>query len=82
MDRFDGELLFYHSSFETEAAQIAAAVPAIRESVCLDGGSDRSPSLKEWLEGYEQPFEMGPENPEDLTERGRQQRGADRAGEG
>ncbi len=66
LERFDGELLFYHSSFETEATQIAAAIPAIRETVCLDGGSDRNPSLKEWLEGYEQPFDMGPENPEDL----------------
>jgi acyl-CoA synthetase (AMP-forming)/AMP-acid ligase II len=66
LERFDGELLFYHSSFENEVAQLAAAIPAIKETVCLDGKSDRNPSLEEWLEGYEQPFEIGPEEPDDL----------------
>jgi acyl-CoA synthetase (AMP-forming)/AMP-acid ligase II len=66
LDRFDGELMFYHSSYEREAEQIIEAVPGVNEIVCIDKASDRHPSFDTWLDGFETEFEMGEENPDDL----------------
>ncbi|MGI9202155.1 MAG: class I adenylate-forming enzyme family protein [Woeseiaceae bacterium] len=58
-ERFDMEVLFYHSAFAEQAGQIAAAVPGIKETICFD-------DLDAWLEGYDDDFECGPEEEGDL----------------
>jgi acyl-CoA synthetase (AMP-forming)/AMP-acid ligase II len=57
--RFDMEVLFYHSAFADQAKEIAAAVPGIKATICLD-------ELDGWLEGYNDDFESGPEEEGDL----------------
>lgn len=52
LTRFDGELLFYHSEFSEEAQQIMAAVPNLREAICLDGEARVGKRLTEWSDGY------------------------------
>ncbi len=60
-DRFDMQVLFYHSSFAEQAAQIQRAVPEVTEIVCIDDGA-----LQDWCEGYDSNFECGPEQPNEL----------------
>ena len=67
LHRFEGELLFYHSTYEREALQIKAQVPGIRELVLIDAGEGAATSLDEWSRGYEsQRFVGGPECDGDL----------------
>ena len=49
LDRFDGELLLYHSAYEKEAEEIIAQVAAVRLAVCIDGSSQFGASLPEWI---------------------------------
>jgi acyl-CoA synthetase (AMP-forming)/AMP-acid ligase II len=67
LDRFGGELLFYHSSFESEAVSIAQQVPGIREIVCLDSDSGTGSDLRQWTADYQHRFEMTAENPDDIV---------------
>ena len=64
--RFDGELMFFHSSYADEAEQIMTAVPEIREAVCLDATTPTRPSLEQWLEGCQATHEIGEEQPDDI----------------
>ena len=57
--RFDMEVLFYHRAFADQAKEIAQAVPGIKETVCLN-------DLDEWLDGYDDDFESGTEQENDL----------------
>ena len=41
LSRFDGELLFFHSSYAAEAAQIMAEAPNLREAICIDAEGTR-----------------------------------------
>jgi len=67
LHRFEGELLFYHSTYEREALQIKAQVPGIRELVLIDADEGAAISLDEWSRGYEsQRFVTGPERDGDL----------------
>ena len=66
LDRFEGELLFYHSYFEKEAVQIAQEVGGIKELVCLDRKGSDSEFLQDWLAGYRQTFPATEEDPDDL----------------
>lgn len=59
LTRFDGELLFYHSSFADEAEQIMKAVPNLREAVCIDGEATIGKSLDVWSEGAPGHHEIG-----------------------
>jgi acyl-CoA synthetase (AMP-forming)/AMP-acid ligase II len=60
LTRFDGELLFYHTEFEAEAIEIMAAVPGIREAVCINGEGSVGKSLDAWSNGCPQTHQMGP----------------------
>jgi acyl-CoA synthetase (AMP-forming)/AMP-acid ligase II len=60
LTRFDGELLFYHTEFESEARAILDAVPGIREAVCINGEGAVGKSLAVWSEGCPSTHEMGP----------------------
>jgi acyl-CoA synthetase (AMP-forming)/AMP-acid ligase II len=66
LDRFEGELLFYHSCYEQEAQAINARVPGIKELVLLDGSDGAGTPLNDWIEGYRGTFSSGPEDPDDL----------------
>lgn len=57
--RFDMQVLFYHSAFEEQVKEIAAAVSGIKETICLD-------ELDAWLDGYDNEFQCGPEEQDDL----------------
>ena len=57
--RFDMEVLFYHSAFTKQAKEIVDAVPGIKETICLD-------ELDTWLEGYDDNFDCGPEEDNEL----------------
>ncbi len=65
LDRFDGELLFYHSSYEKEALEIKATTHSIKEIVCINTNCDET-VLATWVEHYKQPFEGTDENPNGL----------------
>jgi len=65
-DRFDMEVLFYHSAFAEQTRAILEAVPGIREVICLDGDGGIGTPLQDWLEGFSDEFETGPEQPDDL----------------
>jgi len=65
-DRFDMDVLFYHSAFAEQTRQILDAVPGVREVICLDGDGGIGTPLEQWLDGYSDNFETGPEQPDDL----------------
>ncbi len=60
LERFDGELLFYHSSFAVEAKAIFTAVPGIREAVCIDKAPDGCISFEAWSGECQGEFVSGP----------------------
>lgn len=66
LDRFGGELLFYHSNYEKEAVAIKEQIPAIKELVRIDDGEGPGTSLSGWTKDYKTDFIMGDENPDDL----------------
>ena len=66
LTRFEGELLFYHSAYEDEAAAIKSQVPGIREIVLLDRNEGVGEPLENWLADYRHPHTMGEEQPDDL----------------
>jgi acyl-CoA synthetase (AMP-forming)/AMP-acid ligase II len=67
LDRFDGELLFYHSKYEKEALAIKEQVPAIKELVLIDTEQGAATSLTEWCQGHEgKTYQTGPELADDL----------------
>ncbi|WP_374972353.1 class I adenylate-forming enzyme family protein [Spongiibacter marinus] len=57
LERFDGELLFYHSVFESQALELKAKVPSIKDVVCIDKGLDG------WMPDVDH-FEMDEEDPD------------------
>ena len=67
LDRFGGELVFYHSSFEKEAVAIREQVSGIKEIVCLDSSDAEGVLLERWTQDYRSPFAMDEENPEDIA---------------
>lgn len=56
LERFDGELLMYHSAYAAEAEDILSAVPGIRKAVCIDCESKIGASLSEWMAGGSEQF--------------------------
>lgn len=42
-------LLFYHSAFAGEVAQVLAACPSIRQAICLDEATGDHPVLAQWM---------------------------------
>jgi acyl-CoA synthetase (AMP-forming)/AMP-acid ligase II len=66
LSRFDAELLFFHSTYAAEAAQLMATSPGIRQAVCLDAEVADHPSLAQWSASCAQTHDAGAENPDDL----------------
>ncbi len=56
LTRFDGELLMYHSAYEAEAKALLSQVPSIKKVVCINGKSDFSESLADWLANASETF--------------------------
>tara|TARA_R110002110_G_scaffold31396_1_gene110699 strand:- start:4015 stop:5577 length:1563 start_codon:yes stop_codon:yes gene_type:complete len=67
LERFDCDLLFFHSSFAGEAEQIVASVSRVREAICIDAEVGPYVSLAKWSEGHPKTFVMGEECPEDIS---------------
>ena len=65
LDRFDGELLLYHSEFETQAREILASVAGIREAICIDAQGAAPDSMAAWSEGCPATYRPGPANMDD-----------------
>ena len=65
LDRFDGELLLYHSEFETQAREILASVAGIREAICIDAQAAAPDSMAAWSEGCPATYRPGPANMDD-----------------
>ena len=42
-------VVFFHSAAEPMLSEVRAAVPTLREIVCLDGASQHGPNLTAWL---------------------------------
>jgi acyl-CoA synthetase (AMP-forming)/AMP-acid ligase II len=61
LQRFNCELLFYHSAYREVAETIRQQVPNIRKIVCLDDGQ-----LDEQLEKYQTPFVMQAQSLDDI----------------
>jgi acyl-CoA synthetase (AMP-forming)/AMP-acid ligase II len=66
LERFDGELLLFHSDYAEEAREILESVPGIREAVCIDGSGTVGQSLKDWSEGCPDTHQTAPINMDDL----------------
>lgn len=66
MDRFDCEILFYHSCFSAEAEQVMSQVPKIKAAVCVDGEAVAGVSLDAWLKGMPEHHVPGEEQEGDL----------------
>lgn len=66
LDRFDCELLLFHSNYQDDAKAIFSKVAGIKEIVCIDERVEGVMSLEEWQAGYRAEFEMGAENPDGL----------------
>ncbi len=60
LTRFDGELLLYHSSYASQAGEIMAAVPGIRQAVCIDADTGPGVGLDAWSDGCPQTHTPGP----------------------
>ncbi len=56
LDRFDGELLLYHSSFAAEAEQLLSACDGIKEIVCIDGDSGAGTPFEQWAQDTDAAF--------------------------
>jgi len=63
--RFEGELLFYHSSYASEASELMESCPQIREAVCIDSVETHGPSMDEWSAGSPQSFKGEPSSLDD-----------------
>ena len=61
LSRFEGELLFYHSSYEKEANEIKANTPSIKNIVCINDSTD-SLVLETWSKPHQQLFVIGSED--------------------
>ncbi|MDG1411764.1 MAG: AMP-binding protein [Acidimicrobiales bacterium] len=64
--RFDMSVLFYHSSFEQEVAQISDRVPGITDFVCIDDLGTVGQSLDSWCAGHPDHHEVSPEETDEL----------------
>ena len=49
LDRFDGELLLFHSSYAAEAEKIISRAPSLRLAICIDGEAEFGESLSELM---------------------------------
>ena len=56
LQRFDGELLLFHSAFAEEARQLRDQCPGIREIVCIDGECGTGVVMEQWSEGAAETF--------------------------
>lgn len=66
LTRFDGDLLFYDSSYLSEAGELMRAVPTLRECVCLDQATTLGSFIDDWIADPDACFQMGPEMPDDI----------------
>ena len=64
--RFDMEVLFFHSSFAEQTSELLAAVPGIKEAICIDGVADVGIPMKEWLNGQPSILAVGQEQVKEL----------------
>jgi acyl-CoA synthetase (AMP-forming)/AMP-acid ligase II len=56
LQRFDGELLLFHSAFADEARQLRDECPGIREIVCIDGDCGTGVAMDQWSRGAAETF--------------------------
>lgn len=63
LDRFDCEVLFYHSSFAEDAERLLFGSNAIGKAICIDGAGPVGVSLSEWMSG--RPAQCTPASQED-----------------
>ncbi len=66
LDRFEGEVLFYHSYFEKEAQEIKSQVSGIKALICLDSDTGAAQALNSWTADYQVEFPITTENPNDI----------------
>ncbi|WP_431228984.1 class I adenylate-forming enzyme family protein [Burkholderia contaminans] len=51
LDGFDCEVLFFQKAFAAAVAEVKAALPRIRLTVCIDGVVEGAQTLEQWCEG-------------------------------
>lgn len=56
LQRFNGELLLFHSSYADAAQKLKQDCPEIREIVCIDGDCGTGVSLANWMAGQPEHF--------------------------
>ncbi len=66
LDRFEGEVLFYHSYFEEEAQKIKSQVSGIKALICLDSDAGAAQALNSWTADYQFEFPATTENSNDI----------------
>jgi acyl-CoA synthetase (AMP-forming)/AMP-acid ligase II len=66
LDRFNGEVLFYHSNYEQEALKIKAQLPQLKQVICLDQAGEAGECLTDWIQGYQQDFIPEAYQPDDV----------------
>ena len=66
LDNTDVTLLFYHSRFEPEIAQLREGAPRVARFVCLDKRGGYGTFYEDWLAGVGDVAEEAPRDPESL----------------
>ncbi|WOH38587.1 AMP-binding protein [Thalassotalea fonticola] len=67
LTRFDGDLLLYHSNYETEARAIAAGTPNLKEIVCINKTDIEGENLDSWLAAADDFHQVGDEQADDIA---------------
>ena len=63
LDFMDCEVLFFHSKFEHQIAQMRAALPKLRRVICIDAESAHGTSLDLWCAPHRRPYRSQMEDP-------------------
>ena len=66
-NRFSMDILFYDSCFNEQVSEIRAAVPAIKEFVCIEGAGSAGRGLAEFTEGHGDLHQTGPQQAGELA---------------
>jgi acyl-CoA synthetase (AMP-forming)/AMP-acid ligase II len=66
LNRFDGELLLFHSVYEKDVKKIISRSPSLRLAVCIDGKNEFGESLAGWMRDADDYFPPVDHSPEDI----------------
>lgn len=66
LEAFDCEILFYHSSYASEAAQLLTKIGGIKGAICMNDTGEVGVAMADWVQGHPDWCEVGPQEANDL----------------